>query len=1033
MFQDSDHLLTEGGTEGNSMESTQQSTPASSTDTSNVFLNTATDPTPEASKPNATKHEGAGAASAASEPDTATLTDAEGRAGETSAEKSSGQAAASLAADQPKSDIDDATAGDDSQEADLTFDEALAETALGAELSDRSSSNTSSSNQTSSDDLTFDQALAAGNKTQHITDAIANSTHSIMSEIKHADPRAMSPVLESLLPSTESLNGSLRAAVQESEGASNATAANSSDEGTLNATHWTGLAGATVDKAGEALAKTANASTSLLDKDVLVNPSNSSLVNATRDTVTGAASAAAGAVATASSTLSNATAALAAATNTTAVDVTNTTVAAGGSESDSLLGSEVLNASVADGVLHSGADKVAGALSGVKSWLSSSKANDAKQGELQTSDTEYRAAAAELGTEEIAFTAQTNSNSGSSARKQPLPSDLSVDGADLEDFYMDALPASASASSTAADKTSSTIDALPTAGARQAAAQATEDSASARLTGTNSSTDAVVAAALANPKGSASKAATAASQRAAEEEQEDAEWRVRQQATAGSSSKGGAVSSGTRPQAGTSADQGTTASAVGLDTQSSRDKALQESAVLQARQAALGKTSSLDTYEDTHEDEDALPLGQHPHSSIPRAGSSALPRAKPISSQASDTLTPAQQRELERESAYQASTGSVAGAFTDSSAAASGKSTASHLSWGAIAGQGNTGASQGDPTVRVGSQPGSVGSQSAAELDQRTAVKHQSLGDSESEADMEDYDPRAFATGSSTDSARGAGANYADPIGQAQGWNPRTNGASTGSRVQPSMGGDEGYGQEDSSDSRRFMVNRDPADPRSVVGAHLSRDGQAQAGRQQSAASNAAGAGGLAAGKTKMSLMDEEEEAALSASAQASRQSASKQSVPASDDGLAGPVVRGSGAGGDKLGSKQSANASETLHGLLDNIIDNWVVITALSALACTGAVLGFMFLRGFVPSPYDAINISNSGHGGYAGNNGYHGVSREDEENGWEGWAEEDAESNSQVKRSGNGNSPPRGTGVGKLKKGTFAKKKPANWSNDF
>lgn len=45
-----------------------------------------------------------------------------------------------------------------------------------------------------------------------------------------------------------------------------------------------------------------------------------------------------------------------------------------------------------------------------------------------------------------------------------------------------------------------------------------------------------------------------------------------------------------------------------------------------------------------------------------------------------------------------------------------------------------------------------------------------------------------------------------------------------------------------------------------------------------------------------MSLMDEEEEAALSASAQASRQSASKQSVPASDDGLAGPVVRGEGA-----------------------------------------------------------------------------------------------------------------------------------------
>ena len=59
----------------------------------------------------------------------------------------------------------------------------------------------------------------------------------------------------------------------------------------------------------------------------------------------------------------------------------------------------------------------------------------------------------------------------------------------------------------------------------------------------------------------------------------------------------------------------------------------------------------------------------------------------------------------------------------------------------------------------------------------------------------------------------------------------------------------------------------------------------------------------------------------------------------------------------------------------------SWVVITALSALVCTGAVLGFVFLRGLVPSPYDAITISNAGNGGYAGNNGgyagnngYHG-----------------------------------------------------------
>ena len=66
---------------------------------------------------------------------------------------------------------------------------------------------------------------------------------------------------------------------------------------------------------------------------------------------------------------------------------------------------------------------------------------------------------------------------------------------------------------------------------------------------------------------------------------------------------------------------------------------------------------------------------------------------------------------------------------------------------------------------------------------------------------------------------------------------------------------------------------------------------------------------------------------------------------------------------------------------MLGCVACSWVVITALSALVCTGAVLGFVFLRGLVPSPYDAITISNAGNGGYAGNNGgyagnngYHG-----------------------------------------------------------
>ena len=109
---------------------------------------------------------------------------------------------------------------------------------------------------------------------------------------------------------------------------------------------------------------------------------NASAVNTTREIITEAASSAAGALATASSLFSNATSALAATTNMTALNATNTTVTAGGTESDSLLGSEVLNATVADGVLHSGVDKVTGVLGGMKSWLNSSKADDGKQGKI---------------------------------------------------------------------------------------------------------------------------------------------------------------------------------------------------------------------------------------------------------------------------------------------------------------------------------------------------------------------------------------------------------------------------------------------------------------------------------------------------------------------------------------------------------------------------------------------------------------------------------------------------------------------------
>lgn len=173
-----------------------------------------------------------------------------------------GQAAAMSDADKSESHVSASTQADDRQEADLTSDAALAKTASGAELYDHSS--TSSSNQSTSDDLTSDQAVAATDGTQSTTDVIANSTQNIVSDPKATDPRETLPVLESMLPSVESLNGSIRAAIQESEGASNATAASSGEDSYLNGTHWTSLANATVTKVGQELVKAANASTSLL-------------------------------------------------------------------------------------------------------------------------------------------------------------------------------------------------------------------------------------------------------------------------------------------------------------------------------------------------------------------------------------------------------------------------------------------------------------------------------------------------------------------------------------------------------------------------------------------------------------------------------------------------------------------------------------------------------------------------------------------------------------------------------------------------
>ena len=216
-------------------------------------------------------------------------------------------------------------------------------------------------------------------------------------------------------------------------------------------------------------------------------------------------------------------------------------------------------------------------------------------------------------------------------------------------------------------------------------------------------------------------------------------------------------------------------------------------------------------------------LGQHTRSGFAsgsdsaRASSKSLPIVKPVSSEASDTLTPAQQRELERESAYKASTGSAAAGLTDVTSTASGNSRLSQPSWGAIAGHPDGSAAQ-----TSASEP-----ESAVELPQSSTVKQQSMGDDESKADMEDYDPRAFATGSTDTIKRAAGDFPADPTGQAQAWNPRTSQANTGSRVQPSMGGEEAFEEQGKeTGSMDFMADRDATDSDSVESAHQGRAGQ---------------------------------------------------------------------------------------------------------------------------------------------------------------------------------------------------------------
>ncbi|KAL0055357.1 hypothetical protein WJX82_011017 [Trebouxia sp. C0006] len=534
------------------------------------------------------------------------------------------------------------------------------------------------------------------------------------------------------------------------------------------------------------------------------------------------------------------------------------------------------------------------------------------------------------------------------------------------------------------------------------------------------------------------------------------------------------------------------------------------------------------------EDEESLmqPLGQTAatHSgqaNSARAGSRDQPSALPSSRSASagsdplgkttsgsgsaassGTRTPAQQRELEREMAFKASTGSGANDLMDSKSvdnslgSLNDRGAASGQSWSALANQ-NRGTTAGGASSN--SQTGAAGSS------QSVNTRQQPLGDGESEADIGDYDSRAFGSDSSSSSTSGFGQSEYPRLvaSDTTGTDSRSfaagskGGAGAGSRSGTALGDDfadsssfglgtgsttkttsgfgdgvadsrnfgvdsdsgskstsgfggnmadgsnsrvrSGFGDEDEGDSSSFLVGRDPTNPSSVVGAQQGFNGQAHAVQQRTSAANAGSnaMGGLPAGKTKMSLdADEDEEVPLLAGSQSASQALSKMNgadVDKSGGGLAGPIVTGSSddeyVTRPQAGGRQSSDASSTLHSLLDSVINNWVVITALSVFACTGAVLAFVFLRGFVPSPYDVITFSNVGTAGYAGNNGgYTGVSREDEENGWEnGWGDDDAQVVSPQQKRSSSNSPPRGTGVGKLKKGTFAKKKPANWSNDF
>ena len=99
--------------------------------------------------------------------------------------------------------------------------------------------------------------------TQNPAHMFALNDQSTASDLRCISPRAVSPVLQSLLV-VGSLNGSQRAVNQASKGASEAMATSSLHGSTRNGMHWTGLANAT--QTGEELEETTNVLTSLFDK-----------------------------------------------------------------------------------------------------------------------------------------------------------------------------------------------------------------------------------------------------------------------------------------------------------------------------------------------------------------------------------------------------------------------------------------------------------------------------------------------------------------------------------------------------------------------------------------------------------------------------------------------------------------------------------------------------------------------------------------------------------------------------------------------